>query len=233
MRLVSWNVCDGFERKFGHLERLKPDIAILQEVRPACLAYAGLSDRAVWIGDEGQKGLTAVAYGDWQLERASIEIPERWFLPLVAHKGSTTINLVAVWVDSSKECGPPTLRALEQLQHFIETAPTIMAGDFNHCVSMDKRKGPGRRFADVLSVMEESGLKSAWHSFHQEEHGAETAATLYWTWNAERRFHIDFVFHAQGLPAENVSIGTYEAYVSMKISDHVPVTVDFSLPEGL
>lgn len=229
MRLVSWNMCDGFERKFGHLERLKPDLAILQEVRPECLAYAGLTERAIWIGDKGQKGLTAVSYGDWALMPAPIEVQERWFIPVVARKGSTTIHLVAVWVDSSRECGPPTLRALEQLEPFIKAAPTIIAGDFNHCVSMDKRKRPGKRFADVLSVLTSYGLASAWHSFRGEDHGSESAATLYWTWNAERPFHIDFVFHPQSLLVENVSIGTYEKYVPTKISDHVPVTVDFQL----
>jgi hypothetical protein len=115
MRLVSWNVCDGFQRKFGHLERLKPDIAILQEVRPDCLAYAGLSDRALWVGDKGQKGLTAISYGEWRLAPAPVEIPERWFIPMIARNGTETIHLVAVWVDSAKECalscplksGPP------------------------------------------------------------------------------------------------------------------------------
>lgn len=228
MRLVSWNVCDGFERKFGHLERLKPDIAVLQEVRPSCLAYAGLSDRSLWTGDEGQKGLAVVPYGDWRLVPGPVSIAERWFIPLIAHNGNQTVNLVAVWVDSSKECAPPTLRAVEQLKDFIAGAPTLIAGDFNHCVAMDRRKGPGRRFSDVLSMFESVGLASAWHGFTGEKHGAETAATLYWTWNADRKFHIDFVFHTASLSVKDVSIGAYETYVPTKISDHVPVVVDFA-----
>jgi endonuclease/exonuclease/phosphatase family metal-dependent hydrolase len=229
MRLVTWNVCDGFTRKFGHLERLKPDIAVLQEVRPGCLAYAGLSDRAIWIGDEGQKGLVAVSYGEWTLARALLDVNERWFVPIVASNGATKIHLVAVWVDSSSECGPPTLRALKELRDFIAAAPTILAGDFNQCVAMDARKGPGRRFADVLSAIEGLGLESAWHATSGEKQGEESAATLFWTWNAERKFHIDFVFHSQSLTVGRAAIGTYENYVAAKISDHVPITVDFAL----
>ncbi len=229
MRFITWNVCDGFERKFGHLERLKPDIAVLQEVRPECIAYAGLTERAVWVGDMGQKGLAAVAYGDWTLTPASFTISERWFIPLIAQNGATKIHIVAVWVDSAQECGPPTLRALEQLRDFIAAAPTIIAGDFNHCIAMDKRKGPGRRFSEVLALLKSYGLESAWHSFYGEEQGAETAATLYWRWNAEHPFHIDFVFYPERLQVENVSIGSFEKFVPTRISDHVPVAVDFAL----
>lgn len=229
MRLISWNVCDGFTRKFGHLERLKPDIAILQEVRPSCLAYANLSDRAIWIGDEGQKGLVAVSYGDWSLSPAPIQVTERWFVPMIACKGELSIHVVAVWVDSAKECGPPTLRAIEQLRGFISSAPTIIAGDFNHCVAMDARKGAGRRFSEILAALSELDLTSAWHGFHDEVHGAETAATLYWTWNAERRFHIDFAFHSSALRVTHAALGNFDAYVPTRISDHVPLTVDFSV----
>jgi endonuclease/exonuclease/phosphatase family metal-dependent hydrolase len=229
MRLISWNVCDGFTRKFGHLERLKPDIAILQEVRPACLRYASLADRAVWVGDEGQKGLVAISYGDWFLTRSPIQVDERWFVPLVARNGNLTLHVIAVWVDSTKECGPPTLRAIQQLREFILAAPTIVAGDFNHCVAMDPRKSQGRRFSMILHALGNLGLSSAWHGFHNEDHGAESAATLYWTWNAERRFHIDFVFHSRTLQVSRAELGNFNTYVQARISDHVPLTVDFSI----
>src|SRR3954463_8026053 len=119
LRLISWNVCDGFERKFGHLERLHPDIAILQEVRPGCVQYAGLTSNSHWVGLKGQKGLAAISYGEWKLSEVPLSIPEQWFLPLRATKGEHSINVVAVWADSSRECTPPTLRALGQLEEFI------------------------------------------------------------------------------------------------------------------
>ena len=228
MRVVTWNVCDAFDRKFGHLERLKPDLAIVQEVRPGCLAFAGLSERAIWLGAEGQKGLAAIGYGDWELSPA-MDIPERWFRTVIARKGSLALHLVAVWVDSSQECSPPTLSALARLQDFVRAAPTIIAGDFNHCVAMDKRKSPGKRFSDVLMALDELGLSSAWHDHRQEEHGQESAATLYWTWNRDRRFHIDFLFCSRSIGVEQSSLGTYEQFVPTKISDHVPLVVDLKV----
>jgi endonuclease/exonuclease/phosphatase family metal-dependent hydrolase len=206
---------------------LKPDIAILQEVRPECLSYAALGERALWIGDPGQKGLAVVAYGDWSIRPAAISIEERWFLPVVATNGRETVHIVAVWVDSSKECTGPTLRALEALGDFIRSEHTIVTGDFNQCVALDSRKAAGRRFSDVLAAFERLEMTSAWHTLQGEAHGQESAATLYWTWNEAKPFHIDFAFSRPGLEAAHVSLGTYEQYVGGRISDHVPLVVNY------
>lgn len=94
MRLVTWNVCDGFRRKFGHLERLQPDLAVVQEVRPECLEYAGLQ--------------------------------------------------------------------------------------------------------------------------------------AFWQWNPEKRFHIDFSFATSDLPVSQAILGSYDQYITPKISDHMPLAVDYA-----
>jgi exonuclease III len=232
LRMVSWNACDGFMRKFGHLERLRPDIAILQEVRLSCLEYAALKANSIWLGAEGQKGLAAVGYGGWQLSAAPIVVPDKWFLPLWATKDGHCINIVAVWVDSTKDCVPPTLRALNVLHKFITSGPTIFAGDFNQSVTLDKRKVPGRRFRDVLDAFGKHGMSSAWHQLHAEEHGEETSPTHYWRWNPESKFHIDFAFGSPGLKVNTATLGAYDKYVLGKVSDHVPLIVDYELPSS-
>lgn len=226
---MSWNVCDGFKKKFGHLERLRPDIAILQEVRPDCLAFASLSQNSFWVGDDGQKGLAAVAYGDWKLHLEPIEIGERWFLPLRAVSGDKTIHLIAVWADSKLDCAPLTLRALKHLSDFMRAAPCIITGDFNQSVRLDSGKGKGRRFADVLTKLNEMGMASAWHGHHDQQRGAETEATLYWTWNKDRPYHIDYAFHSSPLQVSDVALGSYDQYVMGRISDHVPLIVDYAI----
>ncbi len=227
LRLVSWNVCDGFRSKFGHLERLRPDVAILQEVRPDCLRYAALHENSHWIGDAGQKGMAIIGYNGWQLSPLAA-VAERWFMPVLAEKHGAAVIIVAVWVDSLQECVPPTLRALEQLRPVIASRPAILAGDFNQSIALDRKRGPGRRFADVLRVMQELGLESAWHSSRQEEHGKETSATLYWQWNQAKPFHIDFAFASASLNVESATLGTFDQYVGGKISDHVPLVVDYA-----
>lgn len=229
LRLVSWNVYDAFRSKFGHLERLKPDIALLQEVRPECLRYAALEAGAHWLGDAAQKGLAAIGYNGWKLTPSGIELADKWFLPLVATKADVRLHVVAVWVDSRKDCVPPTLRTLASLRDFIHSAPTIMAGDFNQTVSLDRGRGPGRRFADVLAAMDACGMSSAWHSNRNEEHGKESTPTFYHLWNLQKPFHIDFAFGTPPCQVMQVSLGTFEQYTKAEISDHVPLTVDYRL----
>ena len=90
----------------------------------------------------------------------------------------------------------------------------------------------GRRFADVLRIIDDFELASAWHSHRGEEHGKESEATLYWTWNQEKKFHIDFVFGSRSLAVRNVSVGTFSDYVGAGISDHVPLVVDYAASAG-
>jgi len=227
MRVISWNCCDAFERKFGHLERLGPDIAIIQEVRPESLKFAGVLDRSLWLGDTGRKGLAVIIYADWKLSPAPLSISERWFLPVVLTKGEQTIHLVAVWVDSAKDCVPPTLRALASLKDFLTSAPSIIAGDFNQTVALDKGRIPGNRFADVLAMLGSLGLRSAWHTFTGEAQGQESNPTLYWRWNEQAKYHIDFIFGSGDLEIQSATLGTFDQYVRAEISDHTPLSVDF------
>lgn len=228
MRLVTWNVCDGFRRKFGHLERLQPDLAVVQEVRPECLEYAGLQARSIWTGVPGQKGLAVISYGAWTLAADPIGVAEKWFLPVRATNGTMDIALTGVWVNSSPDYVSPTLRALDQLRAFIAAPRSILVGDFNQTVVMDKGTPAGRRFADVLKVLDAYGLVSAWHKVHGEAHGAETSPTLFWQWNPEKQFHIDFSFATSDLPVSQAILGSYDQYITPKISDHMPLAVDYA-----
>lgn len=229
LRVVTWNVCDGFARKYGHLEPLHPGIAILQGVRPGCLAYADLTEHAVWTGAAGRKGFAAVGYDGWTVSRTPHLVSSPWFLPLQATKNGLAVNVVAVWVDSPQECAPPTIRALDELEEFIKSGPTVIAGDFNQTVSHDVRKGPSRRFADVLDAFGNYGMSSAWHQFHGEAHGQESQPTHFGRGSAASTVHIDFAFASPDLQVTGASLGSYEQYVAGKISDHVPLVVDFKL----
>ncbi|MGH7247551.1 MAG: hypothetical protein ACREH9_05545, partial [Pseudomonadota bacterium] len=150
MRLISWNCCDAFDRKFGHLERLHPDVAVISEVRVECLRWAGLFERAIWIGDPGQKGLAIIPFGEWRKTLEGPKVAEKWFAPLHLSNGAETFQIVGVWLDTKTACVPTTLSALDCLESFLAAGPTILAGDFNQSVVFDARHGEGRRFQEVL-----------------------------------------------------------------------------------
>lgn len=227
MRLISWNCCDAFARKFGHLERLHPDIAVVSEVRPECLRSAGLFERSLWIGDPGQKGLAVIPYGEWRISGDGLKLDEKWFAPVQLSNGAKKLHLVGVWLDTRTDCVPPTLAALNQLTSFVAEAPTVFAGDFNQSAAFDAKRRSGRRFEDVLKRLVQNRLVSAWHMHTGEGHGAESSATLYWRWQRDSRFHIDFIFFPpEFFHLSAALLGSYEQYVETKISDHVPVVAD-------
>ncbi|HUZ73069.1 MAG TPA: endonuclease/exonuclease/phosphatase family protein [Stellaceae bacterium] len=227
MRLISWNCCDAFERKFGHLERLRPDVAVISEVRPECLRSAALLERSIWIGDPGQKGLAIIPYGDWRIAAEGPKIAEKWFAPVRLSNGVETLQIVGAWLDTNADCVYPTLTALDHLESFLAAGPTILAGDFNQSVVFDTRHREGRRFQDVLERLARTQLASAWHTHTGEAQGSEKSATLYWRFDKDKPFHIDYVFYpAEVFDLVSVSLGTYEQYVETKISDHVPLIAD-------
>ncbi len=101
-------------------------------------------------------------------------------------------------------------------------------------VVFDRGKGPGRRYSDVLSVLASLGLHSAWHSYHREARGAETAATLFWRWKADKPFHIDYAFMSESdrWSIIDASLGSFNKYVAGGLSDHVPLTIELQMQNG-
>jgi endonuclease/exonuclease/phosphatase family metal-dependent hydrolase len=71
-------------------------------------------------------------------------------------------------------------------------------------------------------------MVSAWHSHHREEQGHETSATLYWRWNEQAKYHVDFAFGSKDLTPHDVTLGTFAQYVGGQISDHAPLIVDYA-----
>ena len=124
------------------------------------------------------------------------------------------------------------IAAFEELKYFLGTSSSVIIGDFNQTVTMDNGKVPGRKFSTVLEALDRLGLKSAWHLAHSEKQGEESAASFYWTWNQAKPFHIDFAFGSDELGVKMASLGSYKQYVEGRISDHVPLVIDYELQEA-
>jgi exodeoxyribonuclease III len=76
-------------------------------------------------------------------------------------------------------------------------------------------------------------LGFAYHELHGEPQGSESVPTLYWR---DRKkdgptYHIDYVFLPSRLLARvrELTVGTYEDWCGIGLSDHVPILVDVAL----
>lgn len=243
MRLVIWNCNMALHSKLPLLLALDPDIAVVPEsannqtLRQKSPLFAPML--SPWVGDNPNKGLGVFAFGDYRIELEPELVVnvnrDRWFAP-VRVSGPVKFNLFAAWIchhpiDLRKANAGPIMRTIERSRAVLSSAPSVMAGDFNHNVYWDK---PGRagNFANVVSAFEQIGLSSVYHRNRVEAHGAELEPTIYWR---DRRsdgpkFHIDYCFASESMHrcVSGVEVGTFESWVANKASDHVPLIVDFN-----
>src|SRR4051812_41762474 len=90
-----------------------------------------------------------------------------------------------------------------------------------------RRKGPGRRFADVLKLLDEASLVSAWHAQPVRLTVMKAKRPCIGDVQESSGFHIHYVFSPpKSLALRSVKLGAYNEYVAEKISDHVPLAVD-------
>lgn len=232
MRLVVWNCAGGFARKLAPLMRLAPDVAIIPECARSVLDDPRLrAGQVSWRGPQQGRGLAILGFGGWTVEPVVVRMADRWFLPVVVRGAEAELRICAVWVKPAEDYLAPTLRALDACAGFLSQGAAIVAGDFNHNVSLDKA-GRRRRFRDVVGRLDRLGLVSAWHRHRGEAHGSETSATFYFRRAPDRVFHIDYAFTSRQPEwrPRSVALGTWRDWVATGLSDHVPLIVEAGPP---
>ena len=243
MRIVAWNCNMALHRKFDALLSLRPDLAIISEcAEPERLKQrldlAGLSSDPVWVGRSAHKGLAVFGFNGHRVTLASEHRRSLKHIAPVRVDGAARFNLLAVWAQNfsdgirrKRQPGPLRL-ALRHYREFLAEGPTVVAGDFNNSVYWD-RPGWLINQAWAVGALDELGLTSAYHAFHREAQGKESAPTLYWR---DRKkdgptYHIDYIFLPQawiaGMTA--VAVGSFEQWCQPGLSDHVPLVADVAL----
>ncbi len=102
----------------------------------------------------------------------------------------------------------------------------VWAGDFNANFVFDR---PSRKykFKDFVELAGRHGLQSAYHQQLDCEHGMEPDKTYFHHHEADKGYHIDYVFSTENVRPQGceVSVGSYDDW--SKRSDHMPVIADF------
>lgn len=233
VRLVAWNCAGGFHRKAKVLNAHAPDIVVLSEASKDCVSLVGGDASGVWIGSHPGYGLAVLGMNGWKIETMEIAVEESLFLPVRAVRGSEQLYLVGLCAKKDGDYVAPTLRALTRLSAFISEKGAILAGDFNQSVKFDAKRGPAGHFGRVLDVLESLGVISAWHHTRDEKFGSETSSSYFHRWQQGHGSHIDYAFVPRGFAISSAKLGTYDDFVAAGLSDHVPLTVDLKLSNGL
>lgn len=229
-------------RKYNALLELRPDIAVISEcANPDILTakgITGLTDQnCLWMGKNKDKGLGIFAYNGFTLSRHEPFYPYLSYVLPAYVNGPMQFPLLGVWAQNAsggtnrKHQLGPMRRAIAKYRDFLQSGPTLIAGDLNNNKIWDK---PGWRVNHMTKValLKDLGLISAYHAVTGEAEGQEKTPTHYWRDRTKDgpTYHIDYIFMPEnqiGLIKE-FSVGTFEDWCGNKLSDHVPLTLEIN-----
>ncbi len=231
----------ALHRKADALLALKPDVAVVSEcAAPDKLRQRGaggwLQAEPVWIGDNPNKGLGVFTFNGYTATPHDTWHRTLRYIAPVHIAGPAPFNLLAVWAQNAsggntrKHQLGPLRRALAKYESFLTAADTVLAGDLNNNVNWDR---PGWRInhMPVVTRLAQIGIVSAYHQITGEAQGRETIPTHYWR---DRKkdgptYHIDYIFVPKPWlrAVQHFSVGTFEDWCGSRLSDHVPMVVDF------
>ena len=219
----------GLHKKADALCSLNPDLAVIPECSE--ISAIALQDRgfeSLRFGSNPLKGIGIFCRKGLSI-RALHQPHQNWIVP-VAVDAPEPFTLLAVWAckmgDGRAESYIGLVyQALMSHPEWFGSTPVLLAGDLNSNRIWDAKREVGNH-SDVVRVVAERGMVSAYHEFFGEAQGAETRRTFYQFRHEHRPYHIDYIF----LPREwasrlrSVNVGDFERW--SKLSDHCPVVVE-------
>jgi exonuclease III len=229
MRIVTWNCQMGLDKKADALLSLNPDVAVVPECsEQSTIALAGRGHESLWFGSNPMKGLGVFCRKGWSMRTLSPP-RQQWIVPIEVN-APTPFTLIAIWAcrtGNKKTDNYVGLiyQALMANPEWFDRTPVVLAGDLNSNQIWDHERPVGNH-SDVVRILAERGLVSAYHEFFGEAQGVESRPTFNLFRHTHRPFHLDYIFlprqWAQRL--KSVDVGQYERW--SKLSDHCPVTVE-------
>jgi len=232
MKVISWNCHQSFRTKAKKVLAMKPDLLVLPECEePSKLSAKGVHFHdAHWVGKNKHKGLGVLAFNGWRLEAIKeCEPTIPYVVPMRVSKGDMSFVLFAVWSQkpsSHSNYGVRMWKALTSYSVLLSEEKIIIAGDFNSSSKWD-RKGRKSNHSNIVKALYEHGIKSAYHEHFAEEQGQESQATLFFTYNEEKPFHIDYCFASEWFceRLSTMSVGNPTEW--LEDSDHMPLIMQF------
>jgi endonuclease/exonuclease/phosphatase family metal-dependent hydrolase len=88
------------------------------------------------------------------------------------------------------------------------------------------RQQPSKGHARILAALEDCGLVSAYHAFHNVAHGHEAHPTYRHQRNVSKPWHIDFCFVPAAWTPNVRSVEVIDGEEWSKKSDHLPLNVE-------
>ena len=203
MRIVSWNCCQAFRKKWEYVAAMQPAVLVVAEAECPDRQPPALLKRYpshAWVGDNASKGLLVLGDTEHRIEIPDEYNPEHRYVLPVRVSGADECLLLAVWTQRDKGVSyTQHLRnALVEYETLLDGNATVI-GDFNANTIWDAEHRRDITHSQNIAWLEAHGLRSVYHVLTGEAHGKESTPTHAFRWKADNTFHIDFAFVSSGL----------------------------------
>jgi len=235
MKIITWNCNMAFRKKADVILAYEPDILIVPECECIEKLVFGQDIQKpsdiLWFGANQHKGLAILSYNNLKLTLLDDHNPAfQMIVPISVTGDGIDFNLFAVWAynpnDPDGRYVEQVWKAIHHYDNLLSAKTTILAGDFNSNTIWDRKRRAGNH-TNVVKYLEERGIHSAYHIYHDQIQGKEAQPTFYLYKHQNKPYHLDYCFvsaHiAKGL--RSVEVGEHAYWT--KYSDHVPVMVTF------
>ena len=145
--------------------------------------------------------------------------------------GPASFTVLGIWSQGPGYAND-VMRAIEAHGDVLRQGPAVVMGDLNVGTRLRGERTPSKGHRRIVDALTDLGLVSAYHAFHQVDHGRERHATYCHQFKAAQSWHIDFCF---------VPASWFDCVVDVKVlagprwakrSDHFPLMVDLCMPES-
>ena len=235
LKIVTWNCQGALRRKLREVASLEADVLVLQECSRADavqLETLGLN-LACWAGGNPHKGLAIAARPELKLAARPIRGIE-WALR-GATGGRAKLGIVAIWA-CAPERSDRYIRQVHKLldRRVLNTLPprSVFLGDFNSNKIWDG-KHRERSHTRTVEKFHVAGFQSAYHDLLKEEQGKESIPTFFLQRLTSKPYHIDYAFLSSMMRKDLRKINIGKPATWLKISDHMPFSIEFRRQERL
>ena len=226
-----------FRKKADFILKHKPDILIVPECEhPDKLIFSIDTPKPtdiLWFGKNQNKGLAIFSYSEYRfsiLDNHNLEL--QMIIPISVTSKLFSFNLFAIWAnnptDRDGQYVEQVWKAVHHYDSLLTNTKTVLVGDFNSNKIWDKKHRISNH-SNVVKLLENKGIVSAYHLHHKQIQGAEEHPTLYMYRHKDKPYHIDYCFTSIDMAEkiQSVEIGDYDFWINH--SDHVPVMVTFDI----
>ena len=226
MKVITWNCNLNLVKKFDHISKESPDIAIIQECEKLDENYFPNS-KYFWLGKNEKKGLGVIVFNHSAKVSESLNEKLIYFLPIE----TDILNIIGVWAYNHRaspkfgvDFSGNTSDALTNYEALLSSNKKLLfAGDFNNSVIWDKGNKENN-FLNINNKLNSLGLKSSYHEYSNEKFGEESKGTLFHTKKQNKPYFIDYIYYKE-MNLSKVYVGQYDEWISL--SDHMPVIAEF------